>query len=131
MERSGQELIDFAKQAFQATLDAASKVQQQTHKLMEELIRQGGQLRGRGSASSQTGSSSPSDTWRSFRRWRQRGIENGKERSPSVSQPSRLPPSRRFKNSGSVLMSSPKGSKPSSAARPDRVRLERISPRSR
>ncbi|MBM2836663.1 MAG: hypothetical protein HW409_852, partial [candidate division NC10 bacterium] len=29
--------MDFAKQAFQATLDAASKVQQQTHKLMEEL----------------------------------------------------------------------------------------------
>jgi polyhydroxyalkanoate synthesis regulator phasin len=48
MERSGQELIDFAKQAFQATLDAASKVQQQTHKLMEELIRQGGAVQGEG-----------------------------------------------------------------------------------
>lgn len=33
--------MDFAKQAFQATLDAASKVQQQTQRLMEELIRQG------------------------------------------------------------------------------------------
>lgn len=41
MERSGQDFIEFAKQAFQSTLDAASKVQQQTHKLMEELIRQG------------------------------------------------------------------------------------------
>jgi polyhydroxyalkanoate synthesis regulator phasin len=41
MERSGQDLLDFAKQTFQATLDAASKVQQQTQKLMEELIRQG------------------------------------------------------------------------------------------
>ncbi len=41
MERSGQDLMEFAKQAFQSTLDAASKVQQQTHELMEELIRQG------------------------------------------------------------------------------------------
>ena len=41
MEHSGQEFMDLARQAFQATLDAASKVQQQTHKLMEELIRQG------------------------------------------------------------------------------------------
>ena len=48
MERSGQEFMDFAKQAFQATLDAASKVQQQTHKLMEELIRQGTMAQGEG-----------------------------------------------------------------------------------
>ena len=41
MERSGKDLMDFAKQAFEATLDAATKVQQQTQKLMEELIRQG------------------------------------------------------------------------------------------
>ena len=48
MERSAQELIEFAKQAFQATLEAASKVQQQTHKLMEELIRQGAAAQGEG-----------------------------------------------------------------------------------
>ena len=48
MERSGQEFVDFAKQAFQTTLDAASKVQQQTHKLMEELIRQGTMAQGEG-----------------------------------------------------------------------------------
>jgi polyhydroxyalkanoate synthesis regulator phasin len=42
MERSGQDLMEFAKQAFQATLDTASKVQQQTQRLMEELVRQGG-----------------------------------------------------------------------------------------
>lgn len=41
MERSGQEFMEFARQAFQATVDAASKVQQQTQKLMEEMIRQG------------------------------------------------------------------------------------------
>lgn len=41
MERSGHDLMDFARQAFQSAMDAASKVQQQTHKLMEELIRQG------------------------------------------------------------------------------------------
>lgn len=41
MERSGQEFMEFAKQAFQATLDAASKVQKQTQQLMEELVRQG------------------------------------------------------------------------------------------
>jgi polyhydroxyalkanoate synthesis regulator phasin len=41
MERLGQELMEVAKQAFQSTLDAATKVQQQTHQLMEELIRQG------------------------------------------------------------------------------------------
>jgi polyhydroxyalkanoate synthesis regulator phasin len=41
MERSGQDFVEFAKHAFQSTLDAASKVQQQTQKLMEELIRQG------------------------------------------------------------------------------------------
>ena len=41
MERSAQDLMEFAKQAFQATLDAAAKVQQQTQKLMEEMIRQG------------------------------------------------------------------------------------------
>lgn len=41
MERSGQELMEFARQAFQATLDAASNVQKQTQQLMEELIRQG------------------------------------------------------------------------------------------
>lgn len=48
MERSGQDLIEFAKQAFQATMEAASKVQQQTHKLMEELIRQGAAAQGEG-----------------------------------------------------------------------------------
>ncbi len=48
MERSSQELMEFARQAFQATLDAASKVQQQTHKLMEELIRQGTTAQGEG-----------------------------------------------------------------------------------
>lgn len=48
MERSGQEFVDFAKQAFQVTMDAASKVQQQTHKLMEELIRQGAMAQGEG-----------------------------------------------------------------------------------
>ena len=48
MERSGQEFTEFAKQAFQSTLDAASKVQQQTHKLMEELIRQGAMAQGEG-----------------------------------------------------------------------------------
>lgn len=48
MERSSQELMEFARQAFQATLDAASKVQQQTHKLMEELIRQGATAQGEG-----------------------------------------------------------------------------------
>ena len=41
MERKGEEFLSFAKQAFQTTLDAASKVQQQTQKLIEELIRQG------------------------------------------------------------------------------------------
>lgn len=41
MERSGQDFMEFARQAFQATLDAATKVQQQTQKLMEELIKQG------------------------------------------------------------------------------------------
>ncbi len=41
MERSGQEFMEFARQAFQATVDAASKVQQQTQKLMEEMVRQG------------------------------------------------------------------------------------------
>ena len=48
MERSGQEFMDLAKQAFQVTMDAASKVQQQTHKLMEELIRQGAMAQGEG-----------------------------------------------------------------------------------
>ncbi len=48
MERSGQDLMEFAKQAFQATLDAASKVQQQTQKLMEELVRQGAAAQGEG-----------------------------------------------------------------------------------
>lgn len=48
MERSIQELTEFAKQAFQATLDAASKVQQHTHKLMEELVRQGATAQGEG-----------------------------------------------------------------------------------
>ena len=41
MEHPGQDLMEFAKQAFQSALDAASKVQHQTHKFMEELIRQG------------------------------------------------------------------------------------------
>ncbi len=41
MERTGQELFDLAKQAFHATMEMASKVQQQTHQLMEQLIRQG------------------------------------------------------------------------------------------
>jgi polyhydroxyalkanoate synthesis regulator phasin len=41
MERKGEEFLSFAKQAFQTTLDAASKVQQQTQKLIEELVRQG------------------------------------------------------------------------------------------
>jgi polyhydroxyalkanoate synthesis regulator phasin len=41
MDRSDQDFVEFARQAFQATLDAASKVQQQTQKLMEELMRQG------------------------------------------------------------------------------------------
>ncbi len=41
MERPGQEFLEFARQAFQGTLDAASKVQQHTQKLMEELMRQG------------------------------------------------------------------------------------------
>ncbi len=41
MERRGEEFLNFAKQAFQTTLDAAAKVQQQTQKLVEELIRQG------------------------------------------------------------------------------------------
>jgi polyhydroxyalkanoate synthesis regulator phasin len=41
MERKGEEFLNFAKQAFQTTLDAASKVQQQTQKLIEELVRQG------------------------------------------------------------------------------------------
>ncbi len=41
MERRGEEFLNFAKQAFQSTLDAAAKVQQQTQKLVEELIRQG------------------------------------------------------------------------------------------
>ncbi|HSD52426.1 MAG TPA: phasin family protein [Candidatus Methylomirabilis sp.] len=41
MERRGEELLNFAKQAFHATLDAAGKVQQQTQKLMEELMRHG------------------------------------------------------------------------------------------
>ncbi len=48
MERSGQDLMELAKQAFQATLDAAIKVQQQTQKLMEELIRQGTAAQGEG-----------------------------------------------------------------------------------
>lgn len=48
MERSGQDLMEFAKQAFQATMDAASKVQQQTQKLMEELMRQGAAAQGEG-----------------------------------------------------------------------------------
>ena len=48
MERSSQDLMEFAKQAFQATLDAASKVQQQTQKLMEELLRQGTAAQGEG-----------------------------------------------------------------------------------
>ena len=48
MERSTQDLMEFAKQAFQATLDAASKVQQQTQKLMEELVRQGTAAQGEG-----------------------------------------------------------------------------------
>ena len=48
MERSIQELTEFAKQAFQATLDVASKVQQHTHKLMEELVRQGATAQGEG-----------------------------------------------------------------------------------
>lgn len=41
MERRGEEFLNFAKQAFQATLDAAAKVHQQTQKLMEELSRHG------------------------------------------------------------------------------------------
>jgi polyhydroxyalkanoate synthesis regulator phasin len=41
MERRGEEFLHFAKEAFQTTLDAAAKVQQQTQKLVEELIRQG------------------------------------------------------------------------------------------
>ena len=41
MEHPAQDLMEFAKKAFQATLDTASKVQQQTHTLMEELMRQG------------------------------------------------------------------------------------------
>jgi polyhydroxyalkanoate synthesis regulator phasin len=41
MERRGEEFLNFAKQAFQATLDAAAKVHQQTQKLMEELTRHG------------------------------------------------------------------------------------------
>jgi polyhydroxyalkanoate synthesis regulator phasin len=41
MERKGEEFLNFAKLAFQTTLDAASKVQQQTQKLIEELVRQG------------------------------------------------------------------------------------------
>jgi polyhydroxyalkanoate synthesis regulator phasin len=41
MDRRGEEFLSFAKQAFQTTLDAASKVQQQTQKLIEELVRQG------------------------------------------------------------------------------------------
>jgi polyhydroxyalkanoate synthesis regulator phasin len=41
VERAGQEFMEFARQAFQATLDAASKIQQQTQQLMEALIRQG------------------------------------------------------------------------------------------
>ncbi len=40
MERSGQDFTEFAKQAFQGTLDTALKVQQQTQRLMEELMRQ-------------------------------------------------------------------------------------------
>ncbi|MGH7369583.1 MAG: phasin family protein [Candidatus Methylomirabilaceae bacterium] len=48
MERAGQDLIEFAKQTFQATLDAASKVQQQTHRFMEDLIRQGATAQGEG-----------------------------------------------------------------------------------
>jgi polyhydroxyalkanoate synthesis regulator phasin len=41
MERRGEEFLNFAKQAFQATLDAAGKVHQQTQKLVEELMRHG------------------------------------------------------------------------------------------
>jgi len=41
MERPGQDLFELAKQTFQATLETASKVQQQTHQLMEQLMRQG------------------------------------------------------------------------------------------
>ncbi len=41
MERRSEEFLNFAKQAFQATLDAASRVHQQTQKLMEELTRHG------------------------------------------------------------------------------------------
>ncbi len=41
MERPSQEFLEFARQAFQSTLDAATKVQQHTQKLMEELMRQG------------------------------------------------------------------------------------------
>jgi polyhydroxyalkanoate synthesis regulator phasin len=41
MEHRGEEFLSFAKQAFQTTLDAAAKVQLQTQKLVEELIRQG------------------------------------------------------------------------------------------
>jgi polyhydroxyalkanoate synthesis regulator phasin len=41
MNPSGQEFLEFTRQAFQATLDATSKLHQQTRKLMEELIRQG------------------------------------------------------------------------------------------
>ena len=48
MERSSQDLVEFAKQAFQATLDTAAKVQQQTQKLMEELIRHGATVQGEG-----------------------------------------------------------------------------------
>jgi polyhydroxyalkanoate synthesis regulator phasin len=41
MERRGEEFLSFARQAFQTTLEAASKVQQHTQKLVEELMRHG------------------------------------------------------------------------------------------
>ncbi len=41
MERPGHDLFELAKQAFHATLETASKVQQQTQQLMEQLMRQG------------------------------------------------------------------------------------------
>jgi polyhydroxyalkanoate synthesis regulator phasin len=41
MEGSGKDFVEFARQAFQATLDATGKVQQQTQNLLEEMIRQG------------------------------------------------------------------------------------------
>jgi len=48
MERTGQELFDLAKQAFHATMETASKVQQQTHQLMEQIMRQGATAQGEG-----------------------------------------------------------------------------------